>query len=89
MEDVVSRYPDVRYFNLHVLRHTFGTRLLNNHMPLELVSEALGHSSIAMTERYYVNPSSERIKYMVDYLNFEKPKGVQDYVETKTFKKGR
>lgn len=76
MEDVVSRYPDVRYFNLHILRHTFGTRLLNNHMPLELVSEALGHSSIAMTERYYVNPSSERIKCMVDYLDFEKPKDV-------------
>lgn len=76
MEDVVSRYPDVRYFNLHILRHSFGTRLLNNHMPLELVSEALGHSSIAMTERYYVNPSSERIKCMVDYLDFEKPKGV-------------
>lgn len=76
MEDVVSRYPDVHYFNLHILRHTFGTRLLNNHMPLELVSEALGHSSISMTERYYVNPSSERIKCMVDYLDFEKPKGV-------------
>lgn len=76
MEDVVSRYPDVRYFNLHILRHTFGTRLLNNHMPLELVSEALGHSSIAMTERYYVNPSSERIKCMADYLDFEKPKGI-------------
>ncbi|HCM89242.1 MULTISPECIES: site-specific integrase [Vagococcus] len=74
MKDVVSRYPDVRYFNLHILRHTFGTRLLNNHMPLELVSEALGHSSISMTERYYVNPSSERIKCMVDYLDFKFPK---------------
>lgn len=76
LEDVVSRYPDVRYFNLHILRHTFGTRLLNNGMSLELVSEALGHSSIAMTERYYVNPSSERIKCMVKHLDFDLPKGV-------------
>lgn len=76
LKDVVSKYPDVRYFNLHILRHTFGTRLLNNHMPLELVSEALGHSSISMTEKYYVNPSSERIKCMVNHLDFELPKGL-------------
>lgn len=49
----------------------FGTRLLNNHMPLELVSETLGHKSISMTEKYYVHPSSEWIKCMVDYLDFE------------------
>lgn len=76
MEGIVNRYQDVHYSNLHILRHTFGTRLLNNHMPLELVSEALGHSSITMTEKYYVNPSSERIKGMVNYLDFEIPKGV-------------
>lgn len=43
---------------------------------LELVREVLKHSSISMTERYYVNPSSERIKCMADYLDFEKLKGV-------------
>lgn len=45
-------------------------------MPLELVSEEGSHSSTAMTERYYVNPSSERIKCMINHLGFELPKGV-------------
>lgn len=36
----------------HVARHTFATYLLNNDIPIESVSKALGHSNIKMTEHY-------------------------------------
>ena len=36
----------------HSLRHTFGTLLSKQCRDLNLVKEALGHSSIAVTERY-------------------------------------
>lgn len=42
----------VDYINLHGLRHTHATWLLQKTNNLKLVSESLGHSSIVMTTRY-------------------------------------
>jgi site-specific recombinase XerD len=36
----------------HVARHTFATYLINNDIPIESVSKALGHSNIKMTQHY-------------------------------------
>ncbi len=36
----------------HLLRHSIATHLLQNGMPLEKVSQFLGHKSIGSTERY-------------------------------------
>ena len=36
----------------HILRHTCGTLLQKNGMPIAMVMELLGHSSLAMTEHY-------------------------------------
>jgi integrase len=36
----------------HVARHTFATYLLNNNIPIETVSKAMGHSNIKMTQHY-------------------------------------
>jgi integrase/recombinase XerD len=39
----------------HMLRDTFAVRLLENGVPMEEVSKALGHGSIKTTEKFY-NP---------------------------------
>jgi integrase len=41
--------PDLR---IHDLRHSFASFLINANVPISTVSKALGHSSIAMSQRY-------------------------------------
>jgi integrase/recombinase XerD len=38
---------------IHILRHTFARRLVNNNTNLKTISELLGHSDIAITARFY------------------------------------
>jgi integrase len=40
------------HFQAHQFRHTVGMRLLNNNVPLEVISRLLGHHSLAMTQVY-------------------------------------
>lgn len=39
-------------YTLHCLRHTFATDALNARLPIEVLQELLGHSSLEMTRRY-------------------------------------
>jgi integrase len=41
--------PDLR---IHDLRHSFASFLINANVPISVVSKALGHSSIVMSQRY-------------------------------------
>lgn len=41
-----------RRLRFHDLRHTFATNLSSSHVELQVISAALGHSSIEMTQRY-------------------------------------
>ena len=41
-----------KHLTTHVARHTFATYLLNNDVPIETVSRAVGHTSIKQTEHY-------------------------------------
>jgi integrase/recombinase XerD len=50
--------PDV---SSHWLRRGFGMWALNNGVPIEIVSRALGHSSIAITERAYAKVLSKTV----------------------------
>jgi integrase len=43
------------YITLHGLRHTFATNALQAGVPIKVVSERLGHSSVAFTLAQYVH----------------------------------
>lgn len=54
----MAKKADIRRIGWHTLRHTFATELAANGVPLHVVKELLGHSTIAMTMRYaHVVPS--------------------------------
>lgn len=46
------RRAGVRHIGWHVLRHTFATQLLQEREPIRNIQQLLGHSTLAMTERY-------------------------------------
>jgi integrase len=47
-----DRLGQLYHFTAHQFRHTVGMRLLNEDVPLETISRLLGHTSLAMTQRY-------------------------------------
>ena len=53
---------DVRRLNLHALRHCHACLLLDQGVPIKVVSERLGHSTIAMTMDVYAHvlPAQDR-----------------------------
>jgi integrase len=44
---------------LHGIRHCWGTQAVKNGAPIKLVSMQLGHSSVAVTERFYLHLANE------------------------------
>jgi integrase len=48
----LAGFPEDRRIRLHDLRHTYGTKLARRSTPLLDISKMLGHSSIAVTQRY-------------------------------------
>ena len=45
--------------SFHVYRHTFGTNLCKNGVPIQTTAKLLGHKDINMTAAYYVNVDME------------------------------
>jgi integrase len=57
----IARGSGVRPFTPHDLRRTFATHLRDAGEPIEIVAELMGHSSTAVTARYYrSNPKKLR-----------------------------
>ncbi len=48
----ICKRAGLRGIGWHVLRHTFASQLASEGVPLRLVQQLLGHSTIVMTERY-------------------------------------
>ena len=55
------KQADIKYFRFHDLRRTFATTLLHNGTNIKVIQHMLGHSSIAMTERYLANDSKKEL----------------------------
>lgn len=54
---------------VHSLRHTFATRLIEQGAPIKIVSELLGHSSVAITLNVYVHHNPEEMVSAVELLD--------------------
>ncbi len=55
------KQANIKYFRFHDLRRTFATTLLHNGTNIKVIQHMLGHSSIAMTERYLANDSKKEL----------------------------
>jgi len=52
-------------FRFHDLRHTFGTWAANADVPILTISKMMGHSSVAITERY-AKPAQKKVREGTD-----------------------
>lgn len=48
----VSKRCEIQHVNVHALRHTFATRLVELQVPLKIIQELLGHASVTTTMKY-------------------------------------
>lgn len=49
---ITDRHQRPYHFTAHQFRHTVGMRLINEDVPLEVISRLLGHRSVSMTQVY-------------------------------------
>ena len=54
-ERALERHPQLPRIRLHDLRHTWATLALQAGVPVEIVSERLGHSKTAITNDLYTH----------------------------------
>ncbi|WP_407933729.1 tyrosine-type recombinase/integrase [Erysipelothrix enhydrae] len=54
---------------LHDLRHSHVTLLIQNNVPINIVSKRLGHSTVEMTLKVYTHAFAESQDKAVDVLN--------------------
>lgn len=47
---------------IHNLRHSLAKRMLDNEIPLPIISKTLGHSSMDTTQKFYLKIDKERLK---------------------------
>lgn len=51
-KDIRDQNSKLWHFQTHQFRHTVSMRLINDDVPIEVISRLLGHASVKMTERY-------------------------------------
>ena len=53
----------------HTYRHTFGTNLYKNGVPMKTASDLLGHSDISITAKYYIGTGEEEKRKAIEVLS--------------------
>lgn len=56
--------------SFHVYRHTFGTTLAKNGVPIQTVAALMGHADINVTREYYINVDTEDKTAAISKLAF-------------------
>lgn len=62
-----NQYPQLGSLTPHVLRHTFGTRAVQQGVNLRLLQEAMGHRSVQTTEQY-THPTTRDVADALEVL---------------------
>lgn len=67
----------IKCITQHQFRHSYATYLINNNIPLNVVSKLLGHSNVETTSRIYIHNNLEQEKRVLKTLNSYKFLGLQ------------
>ena len=72
--------------SFHILRHTYGSSLTMNRVPLQVIAAALGHADTRITERHYAHllPS-----FVADQIGANLPRLGIDIENIRQLKVGR
>lgn len=60
---------DIPRHKFHAFRHTFGTNLSRAGVPIEETAALMGHKSIDITAKYYININADRKRSAVEKLS--------------------
>lgn len=65
----IRKHTGIAHFTIHVLRHTFATRLVEQKADYKAISKLLGHTSVAFTLQRYVTLDTEFLRDQVMLLS--------------------
>jgi len=64
--EFMQRHPEIPYYSMHKLRHTYASILASLETPIKDVQELLGHSDISTTMNVYTHSYAESKRKAVD-----------------------
>jgi integrase len=62
------RKAKIQRLGFHQLRHSFSTRLLTRGVPMKIVAQQLGHTSVRMLEKHYGHLVDEHLQQVISAL---------------------
>ncbi len=65
----IASHEDGKPWGVHELRHTAASQLLNDRVPMQIVSRILGHSSITVTLDVYSHLTDQDSELVADSMN--------------------
>jgi integrase len=67
--DRITKRAGITHVNVHALRHTFATRLLESGVPAKTVQVLLGHSTVTLTLDIYAHVMPDTSRAAVDLID--------------------
>lgn len=64
-----SLEPEGKEYTTHIFRHTFITRMVENHVPAKLIAEHVGHANTNLIERVYSHFSEKMNNELKEAIN--------------------
>lgn len=69
--------PNWKEISSHCLRHSFCYAGILNDVPINYMSKLMGHSSVKVTEQYYVKYNQQKINHYARRTNINRDKALQ------------